>query len=303
MGTTNPARLAASQFSGTNQFSNLVPEAWVKELLRHFDANRVFKTLVNFKYESTIKGHLDTVHIRKIGRPTIQNYERNGTVTFEDMTDSKITFTIDQQKTWAIKIDDLDVADMDIDILERYVEQAAIALAITIDAYIEGLFVAGASSANDLGTSGTPIAITKSNVYDTLVDYSQVLTDTNTLPNGKLPSIVVPTKFVSAVRKSPEAKDKSTSLGDKVVRTGDSLGEYGGFNLIPSTKMAANAGVYTLIAITSTEAATFAMKVSKLERVRLTSQGKFANGIMALYFYGGKVIYPEMVGRVYCTIS
>lgn len=302
MGTTNPARVAASQFSGTNQFTNLVPEAWVKELLMHFDANRVFKKLVNFKYEKTIKGKLDTVHIRKIGRPSIQDYERNGAVEFEDMTNEKITFTIDQQKAWAIKIDDLDVADMDIDILEKYVEQAAIALAIEIDEYIEDLLVAGADEDNVLGAD-TPVALTKSNIYDTFVDYSVTLTNTNTVPNGKLPSIVVPTAVVGLIRKSPEAKDKSTSLGDKVVRTGDSLGEFGGLEIIPSRKMTAVDGVYTLVALTSTEACTFAMKVSKLERVRLTSQGKFANGILALYFYGGKVIYPEMVGLIHCTVS
>lgn len=303
MGTTSPARVAQSQFSGTNQFTNLVPESWVKELLRHFDANFVFKQLVNFKYEKTIKGKLDTIHIRKVGRPTIKDYLRNQTTVAENMTSEKITFTIDQQKYFRLDIDDLDVADMDIDILNECVAQAGIALAQYVDEYIEELFIDGADADNGLGTTGTPIALTPDNIYATLVEWNQVLIDTNTVPNGSNPTLVAPTKLVACMRLCPETKDKSTSLGDKTVRDGDTLGTFAGFDIVQSRRITAEANVFQIIAVTSKEACTFAMKVSKLERNRLGAAGKFAQNVMALYFFGGKVIYPEMVGLLTCTIS
>lgn len=305
MGTTSPARYAASQFSGTNQFTNLVPESWVKELLRHFYANFVFKNLVNFKYEKTIKGKGDTIHIRKIGTPTIKNYERNMTTVAEDMTDEEVLFTIDQQKYWHVKIDDLDVADMDIDILNGYVELAAKELAQVVDIYIEGLMIAGADADNVIAgnTSTSPIAITPTNVYATLVAFNEVLIDTNTLESGKNATIVAPTRLISCIRLAPETTH-ATPLGDKTVRNGDMLGTYAGLDVVPSRRIKPDsAGVYTIVGMTSKEACTFAMKVSKLERNRLGAAGQFGQNIMALYFYGGKVIYPEMLAILTCTIS
>lgn len=304
MGTTNPTRVALSQFSGTNQFTNLVPEAWVKELLRFFYANFVFKQLVNFKYEKTIKGAGDTIHIRKIGNPTIKTYSRNMTTVTEDMTDDKIVFTIDQQKYWAVKIDDLDVADMDIDIMNKYVERAAIELARTVDVYIEGLMVAGADAANGLGDESTPIALDPSNIYATLVEFNGILIDTNTVANGQNPKLVAPTKLVSCMRLCPETVSKSTQLGDKLVRDGETLGTFAGFDIVNSRRIRPNtAGVYHIVALTDKDACTFAMKVSKLERNRLGAAGQFGQNVMALYFYGGQVIYPEMLGILTCTIA
>jgi len=304
MGTTNPARVSASQFPGTNQYTNLVPESWVKELLRHFDANFVFKQCVNFKYEKAIKGKNDTIHIRKVGTPSIKAYERNQAITAESMTSEKITFTIDQQKYWNLQIDDLDVADMDIDILNECVKRAGVALAETVDIYIESLMLAGADTDNAMGTPTVPLDLDPSNLYATLVEFGVLLAKTKTLPQGANPFIIAPTELVGLIRLTPEAKDKSTSLGDKVVRSGDSLGTFAGFDIIESRRIAADTnGVFTIVAGTSKEACTFAMKVAKLDRVDLGPGGYFAQSVRALYFYGGKVIYSEMLGILTCTIA
>ncbi len=305
MGTTNPTRVAQSQFSGTNQFTNIVSEYWEKELLRYFDPNFVFKQLVNFKYEKKIKLN-DTIHIRKAGDgPTPKAYSRNQTLVPELMTDTKVTFTIDQQKYWMIELDDLDDADIDVDILGAYIKRAAIKMASTVDTYVEGLITAGADSDNAMGSSGSPIALSPANVYEKLVEFNVKLVKTNTLAPGQNPKLVAPPDLIGIMRLSP-VTTHSTALGDKTVAkgNGDKVLEFAGFDVIQARKVEADeSGNFSIIASTNQEAVTYANKVSKFKKVDLAAARKFAQGVMALYFYGGKVIYPEMLGVMTATVS
>ena len=301
MGTTSPARVSASQFSGTGQYTNLVPESWYKETLRHFDANTVFSKLVDYKYEKTIKQKGDTIYVRKTGNATLKNYERNQDTVPEDMTSEMIQITIDQQKYWDLIIDDLDSADMDIDIMSKTVTRAGVALAQAIDDYIMDLMIDGASADNSKGTVTNPIALDPDNIYATLVELSDTLALTNTIDPGKNPVIVVPQRMVGLMRLAPEATH-ATQLGDKVVRTGDSLGTFAGFDVVPSRRVLPDTNKqYQVVMLASKEACAFAQKISKIERGRAPK--KFADEIKALFYYGGQVIYEEMIGLLTCTLS
>lgn len=302
MGTTNPTRAAGSQFSGTNQFTNIVPEKWDRNVKLHFFANTTFASIVNHKYEPQFDNG-DTIHIRKTGLPTIQSYTRNSAVTPETMTSTKETFTIDQQKYFCNQIDDLDNSQIDIPMLEEYTKRYGEQLALEVDAYLEGIFIAGSDGTNDLGTSGTPIAITPSNVYTTFVQMSNILSKTNTLPLGKNPVIIAPSDLVACIRLCTEVAGKSTPLGDSVVRKGDTLGTFGGLDVVRSTRITATNGVYSCVCCTNNEAVTMANKVKKLKRVDMGPALKFGQAVMALYFYGAKVMYPEMIGILYCTVA
>lgn len=277
-------------------------EAWNKELLRYFDANHVFRKCVNTQYEGQIKGKGDTIHVRKLGRLTIGSYQRNQTVTYQDMTSTKITITIDQQKTWAIKIDDLDDADMDISILPAYARDGGYQIADTIDGYLEDLMVAGADSDNALGSLTTPIALTQDNIYPYLVQFREKFVKAKVLQGGKNPFIVVPPEFMTLVRLCPELVEKSTSKGDEFVRAGDVVMRFAGFDIIQSTNIAADTNSKFQLVAGTNLGCTFGMKVNKIQKIDVLHD-YFAKAVRALYYYGGQVIYPECLGVLTCTCT
>ncbi|MCE3234532.1 MAG: hypothetical protein K0Q50_712 [Vampirovibrio sp.] len=113
--------------------ANFIPEVWSKKLLKIFDKTCVMKKLVNTNYEGEIKKAGDTVHVRTFGDVTINDYTRDMVIQFETLADPMSDLTIDQQKYFAFKVDDLDKAQSDISILEGYAARAAIAIRDVVD--------------------------------------------------------------------------------------------------------------------------------------------------------------------------
>ena len=220
------------------------------------------------------------------------------------MTSTKITITIDQQKTWAIKIDDLDEADMDISILPAYARDGGYQIADTIDAFLESKMIAGASSSNKLGSAGSPIALTQDNIYQYMVQFHEKFRKSKVLMGGKNPFIVVSPECETLMSLAPEVTEKSTVLGDKAIRQGDTTRVFAKFDVKVSTNIAADTNdVFSFVGGTNL-GCTFGMKVNKIQRIPVLHD-YFAQAIRALYYYGAQVIYSECLGVLYatCTIA
>ena len=97
---------------------NFMPEVWSKKLQKIFDKKAVFASIVNRDFEGDIKNAGDAVKIRTFGDITINDYTRNSSIAYQDLSDPMDTLTIDQQKYFAFKLDDLDKAQSNIKILE-----------------------------------------------------------------------------------------------------------------------------------------------------------------------------------------
>lgn len=269
-----------------NSVANFIPEIWSKKLLKIFDKKTVMVGLVNTDYEGEINNAGDTVKVRTYGNVTINDYTRDMTISFQDLTDPMQDMTVDQQKYFAFKVDDLDKAQADIPILEGYSGRAAIAIRNTIDSRLLAHY-ADAPAANLIGSSTAPVSLTKDNIYGYIVTLSELLDTSDAPAEGR--NLVVPPKAKTLLLQSPEFT-RATSLGDKVVENGY-IGTVAGFAVHATTNMTQlGSGAWPILAFTK-DFISYASQVRKVENVR--PYNMFADAVKGLYLYGSKVFAPS----------
>lgn len=264
--------------------TNFLPEVWSKKLLKIFDKTVVMANLVNRDYEGEITSAGDVVHVRTFGDVTINNYTRDMTISFQALTDPMVDLTIDQQKYFAFKVDDLDKAQANIDILEGYAARAAIAIRDVVDSRLIGHH-ANVDSGNVIGTDLAPIALTKDNIYGYITQLGEKLDNSNAPQEGR--NLVITPKFKTMLLQSTEFT-RATSLGDNVIQNGY-IGNVAGFAVHVTTNNPAVDDVVNLLAFTK-DYISFASQVSKIETVR--PYNMFADAVKGLYLYGSKVMIP-----------
>jgi N4-gp56 family major capsid protein len=217
------------------------------------------------------------------------------TINYEILTDPMQSMTIDQQKYFAFKIDELDLAQTDMDLLGGYTERAAIAIRNVIDSRLIGHY-SDVLAENIIGAT-TPVALTKATVYDNLVRLSERL-DLKNIPSEDR-FLVIPPQVKTLLLQS-DAFTRATNLGDAVVQNGY-IGNVAGFSVHVTTNMPTLAGtVYPIMAF-HREFISFASQVAQVEVVRPTDQ--FTNAVRGLYLYASKVFSPEAGSLLRVTVS
>jgi N4-gp56 family major capsid protein len=273
---------------------NFIPEVWSKKLLKSLNKKVVMANLVNKDFEGDIKDSGDTVYVRTYGNISINNYTRDMTINFEALTDPVQTMVIDQQKYFAFKVDDLDLAQADVDLLDGYTSRAAIAIRDVVDSHLLG-FTSSVDAGNIIG-SGTAVALTKDNVYTQITKLAELLDIANISDEDR--NLVIPPKVKTLLLQSNEFT-RATSLGDAVVQNGY-IGNVAGFSVHCTTNMPDVAGVYSILAFHK-DFISFASQVAKVERVR--PYNMFADAVKGLYLYGSKVFYPKAGAVLKATVA
>ena len=261
--------------------ANFIPEIWSKKLQKILDKSCVMANLVNRDYEGEIKNAGDTVHVRTFGDVTVNNYTRDMVLTFQSLTDPMSDLVIDQQKYFAFKLDDLDKAQSDIKILEGYAKRAAEAIREVVDLRLHAHY-ADADADNIIGSVGSPITLTKDNVYGYICDLGQKLDESNAPPDDR--HLVGDPRLKNLLKKSPEFTH-ATGMGDKVITNGK-IGTVGDFTVHVSTNLNSSSSNRPLLALTK-DFISFASQVEKVEKVRPTNM--FCDVVKGLYLYGSKV--------------
>jgi hypothetical protein len=264
---------------------NFISEVWSKKLLKVFDKTVVMANLVNREFEGEITAAGDTVRVRTFGNVTINDYTRDMTISYQALTDPMQTMTIDQQKYFAFKVDDLDKAQANVDILEGYASRAAIAIRDVVDSRLVAHY-ADVDAGNIIGTNGAPITLTKTNIYSYITQLGELLDNANMPQEGR--NLMITPKFKTMLLQSDEFT-RATSLGDSVIQNGY-IGNVAGFAVHVTTNNPAVSGVVNILAFTS-DFISFASQVSKVETVR--PHNMFADAVKGLYLYGSKVFFPK----------
>ncbi|MEM0952469.1 MAG: P22 phage major capsid protein family protein [Cyanobacteria bacterium P01_H01_bin.74] len=265
--------------------TNFIPEVWSKKLLKIFDKTAVMANLVNRDFEGDITKAGDVVHVRTFGDVTINDYTRDMTIAFQALTDPMVDLLIDQQKYFAFKVDDLDKAQSNTDILEGYASRGAIAIRDVVDSRLLGHYV-DVDADNVIGTDGAPITLTSGNIYDYITQLGEKLDTANIPQEGR--NLVITPKFKTMLLQSSEFT-RASSLGDNVIQNGY-IGNVAGFAIHVSTNNPAVGGVVNLMAFTR-DFISFASQVSKVETVR--PYDMFAEAVKGLYLYGSKAMLPK----------
>jgi hypothetical protein len=291
-----------------NYSGNFIPEIWSGKLIENFYDATVLAAISNTNYEGEIRRMGDTVNIRTTPEITIKTYVKGQTLSVENPDKPKIQLVIDKGEYFACIEDDVDKVQSDINMMDTWSKDASERMKIKIDQRVLTDILPSISALNkgasagritgniDLGTTGSPVAITKTNVLEYIVDMGTVLDEAN-CPEGDR-FLIIPAKMAGMIKKS-DLKDASLT-GDSVsVLRNGRLGMIDRFTLYMSHNLSVTSGKFSIIA-GHKMGFTFASQMTEMESIR--AESTFGNVIRGLQVYGYQVVKPEALAQGIITL-
>ena len=292
--------------SGRTSYSgNFIPEIWSGKLIENFYDATVLSAISNTNYEGEIRNMGDTVNIRTTPTITIKTYVKGQTLAVENPDKEKLQLVIDKGEYFACVEDDVDKVQADINLMDTWSKDASERMKIKIDQRVLTDILPDISSLNkgntagritaniDLGSTGTPVAITKTNVLEYIVDMGTVLDEANAPESDRF--IVIPAKMAGMIKKSDFKSALVTGDNVSIMRNGQ-LGMIDRFTVYMSHNLSQSSGKFSIIA-GHKMGFTFASQMTNMETIR--SESTFGNVIRGLQVYGYKVVKPEALVTAY----
>lgn len=280
--------------------NNFVPEIWSAALIKALRDRLTYAQVgvINRNYEGEIARAGDTVHLTNFVDPAVRSYSKNGSITWDLLTDATQALVVNQSNYFAFKVDDIDKRQALGGFVEEATVGAAYNLAAEADEYVGGLMVAGADAANQLGAVSVGEA---GDAYATLVKLRTALTRTNTPDDGRF--VVVPPEFYALLLQDDRFIRLDASGTTAGLRNGQA-GSAAGFTVIESNRVPEEAGedetAYSVVAGHSI-ATTYAEQIAETEALRLEST--FGDGVRGLHLYGAKVVRPKQLATAEVTVA
>ncbi|WP_347506195.1 hypothetical protein [Pseudomonas anguilliseptica] len=308
-----PTRAAGAPDYSSNSRAGFIPEIWSGKLVEKLYASTCFGEIANTDYEGEIKNKGDTVQIRTVPTITIRDYQIGGGLTYEKPTSDKVELQIDKAKYFAFEVNDIDRYQADIKLMDEFSDDGGEQMKIAIDTDLLARHYADAAASNsganadvksggfNLGVAGAPVAITKDNILDVLVDCGSILDEQNVPETGRW--IVLPAWMTGMLKKSDLRNASIMGDAQSVFRNGK-LGTLDRFTVYASNNMsivddAVAAKKCTNVMFGHKKALTFASQMTQMETLpNPTDFGKLVRG---LNVYGSKVIDPNAAGHLYAT--
>lgn len=286
----------------TVQQGGFTPEAYSSKVNVKLRAQGSYTDIVNRKYQGEIKNQGDRVTFYTIGNLSAQDYDpKNPTaINYGDPNGDKQTLIIDQIKVIPFTVGDIQQVWANIDLVEQYSDEAAVAGAEEKDTYLHGLAVAGAGTKlND----GMAKEITKDNIWAEICKMQTVLKRKHALKaggvdySGKRPALVISPEIEGILLQADQYF--ANAFGNEVLRKGQ-IGHIGLFDVFVNTVNGDAEGDQIMVALTS-DAITYAEQITKTETLR---DKDFLNDfVRTLMVYGGKVANPDCIVTNTVTVA
>lgn len=305
-------RVAGYPDLGSQGQSVYTPQIYAKKLLIKFYSATVFGEIANRDYDGEISKMGDKVIIRIRPTVTVSDYYKGMDLDEirETPESDTVELLIDKAKVYSVQIDDIDRLQNDINALEEWSADGGEQLAITIDRSILGAFYADAhadnigttagkvSSSFNLGTTGSAVSLTKSNILDYIVYCDAVLSEQDVPKTGRwmvLPEWALAQINTSDLRSALFTGDQS----NQNLRNGK-IGQISNFTIYGSNNLTGvtdGADTCWNIPFGHKCALTFASQLIKNRTLEL--QKSFATVQEGLQVYGWEVVKPEALGVLY----
>lgn len=271
--------------------NNFKPEIWSAELLTYLRNSLIYAqpALINRNYEDEIRSRGQSVHITTIGDPTIFDYDKNATLSPEEVETAGTDLVIDQAKAFFFKLDDVDKAQALLDPMSQMATNAAYGLRDRADSYVASLYTSVAA-ANTVGSTGSPIDIhtAYTDAYDkVLVPLRTKLNRANIPTEGRY--VVVSPEFTGSLLRDSRFIKVNESGTEQGLRNGI-VGRAAGFDILESNNTPNPSGDTQVIQAGYPGAITYAEQILETEALRL--QTTIADGIRGLHVYGAKLLRP-----------
>lgn len=295
---------------GTPQYSGtFVPEIWSGKLLVKFYAACAIAAIANTDYEGEIKDVGDKVIIRTVPDIQIRDYVKGQSLVIQRPEAPNKELVIDKAKYFNFICDDIDKHQTDVKLMDSWSTDAAEQMKISIETGVLADIYADAPAANkgltagiktagfNLGASSNPLAVSKANILDVIVDVGTVLDEQN-VPSTDRWMLLTP--WMCGNIKKSDLKDASLSGdGTSILRNGR-IGQVDRFmlyhsNLLYQTTDGSDV-VWHLIA-GQRSALSFAAQMTKMESLR--AESTFGTLVRGLNVYGYEVLKPEALCDIY----
>ena len=265
-----------------------IPTLWAAQMLEQMNKRLVYvPAFTNQRYGGEVKNAGDTVKIMSIVRGN-QPSTYSGTVTYDALSDTSKTLTIDQKKFYAFEVDDIDDQFSLIQLASAYGQEYGYQAADFFDQHIASLYTS-VDAANLYGTTGTPIVVGtgvgEQSAYNVFTILNQKLDEANA-QNGDR-RIVVPPWFYRQIKL--ELAPRATSLGDTVTSSGNMM-MLDGVQVLTSNNVPNTAGAKFRL-LMGTPVITHVRVIQKVESIRMETS--FKDGIRALFVYGSLMYQPK----------
>lgn len=289
-----------------NYSGNFIPEIWSGKLIENFYDATVLAAIANTDYEGEIKNQGDTVNIRTIPNITIRDYVKGQNLVVENPDKPKLQLVIDKGEYFACVEDDIDRVQSDVKLMDMWSKDASEQMKIKIDQRVltdilpdiaatnKGATAGAVSGAFNLGTTGSPLTVTKdgsggsTSVTDLVVDMGTVLDEANCPEQNRF--LIIPARMAGLIKKS-ELKDASLTGDSQSPLRNGRLGMIDRFTIYVSHNLKVTSSTkYSIIAGTKM-GFTFASQMTEMETIR--SETTFGDIVRGLQVYGYKVVKPE----------
>jgi len=255
----------------------------------------------------------DKVIIRQVPDITIRDYVKGQSLTIQRPEAPNKELPIDRAKYFNMICDDIDKHQTDIGLMDSWSKDASQQMKIAIDTdFLADVYSdahasnkgssAGAISADiNLGVNGTPLAVSKANVLETIVDLGTVLDEQNVPEQDRW--IVFPAWVCGMILKS-DLKDASLAGdGTSILRNGR-VGVIDTFTIYKSNLLTtASDGGYTCYHSLAghKSAISFAAQMTDMESLR--AESTFGTLVRGLNVFGWETLKTESLIDLYIRKS
>ena len=291
------------------QFSRKFIEKWYPKSVLTYTSNTDF--------EGDLKQSGDTVIIPTLSNVTVRDAVAGGSTIWETLASDPITFRVNRMTEWAFRMDTVTLRQfLQKDIMDKYAKDAVEQTRLRVDSqYLASIYLdadahnigttAGKNAgAYNLGTTTTPVSLTRANIVNNIMQAEAVLNEQDVPEEGRW--IVLPTVARYLVDTS-ELKDASLTgkSQSNLVDRGGYVGMIGRFKVYESN-------LYS--AVTDTGKTCFNILfghkyavTSAVEVIDSVYFDKFENGygkgMKGRQLYDWKTIKPQGLGVLYATVA
>ena len=250
--------------------TNFIPQIWEARLMAKFHERSVGGIITTAP--TKIEGN--KIIFNKVSDIALKDYE--GSVSFDDLTTSKVELPMDVKKYWAFKVDDVDAVQAAGNLIDPHVSEAGYGLQEATDKLILD---------EALKTSHT---VTGEKAYDIIVKANTKL-NKNKVPKAER-FAVVNAEALEELHLDARFVANYTVLENGIIEGA----KINGVQLVFSEEL--NAGKFAIVVLHKS-AIGFGKQLEETEAMRL--QNAFADGVRGLQVCGVKTLREEAV--VKCT--
>lgn len=297
-----------------NSLAAFNAEMWSKLLIMNLDRQNIMINKVDRRYEGEISGAGSVVKVRTLGNIVTGDYTSGTTITYQGLSPTIETLTVDVQKFFAYKLDDVERVQNDMDLLQLYAGRGAQAMSEKVDDEILATY-SSAHTDNRITSGGSPITLTSTtagtSVYDNLVAAGVALSNKNA-PLMNRWAIIDPHTH-GLLQKDTSNFSRATDAGDRLARTGmlggegpgdpGFVGACAGFALYLTTALPRNGSTGKYIMYGQGDPIKYVGKIQSFQTILLESS--FETAIRGLLVHKAKVFTEDTkrLGYIYAAIG